>query len=91
MHCCTRLLLLTGALAASTSLYARTFECTTLDEAHWTPPNELRAQLVADGNKAVAVTTREHCYRVVMETADGRRVEGIYNPVGAYPLRRQVR
>ena len=91
MHFGTRLLLFTGALAASTTLQARTFECTTLDKAHWTPPDELRAELVADGNKSVAITTQDHCYRVVMETADGRRVEGIYNPVGAYPLRRQVR
>ena len=68
---------------------ARTFECTNLDKAHWIPEKEMHSRLEQQGYQVIRLNPTNTCYKAVLKATSGQKVEGIYNPVGGHPLRRQ--
>jgi len=75
----------------STSAFARIRECTDLDEAHWLKQEEFQKILSEHGYKVVNLKLIGNCYKVHLVTKEGKKIEGIYNPVGGHPMQRQVK
>ncbi|MCX7187062.1 MAG: PepSY domain-containing protein [Methylophilaceae bacterium] len=75
----------------STSAFARITECTDLDNAHWINQEELQKILSEHGYKVVNFKLIGNCYKVHLVTKDGKKIEGVYNPVGGHPMKRQVK
>jgi|GEM_PF-4456701 len=75
----------------STSSLARITECTDLDKAHWLNQEEFQKILSEHGYKIVNLKLIGNCYKVHLVTKDGKKIEGVYNPVGGHPMKRQVK
>lgn len=73
----------------STPLLARTFECTDLDKAHWVSAETMKARLVDQGYQVIKLEVSNSCYKANLKTDKGQHFEGIYQPIGGYPVRRQ--
>jgi len=74
----------------STPALAEMEECTDLDKAHWLKQEEIQKILYERGYKIVNFELVGSCYKVHLETKEGKQVEGIYNPVGGHPMQRKV-
>lgn len=74
----------------STPLFARTFDCTELDKAHWIPAPVMQEKLVQQGYQVIDFKVSNTCYKATLKTRNGQKVEGVYHPVGGHPLRRQI-
>ncbi len=84
------LVIAAAALAVSAPLFARTPRCTDLDKAHWIPAHAMQEKFAGQGYKVIEFGVVDSCYKARLEDKDGRQVEGFYNPVGGYPVRRQA-
>lgn len=76
-------------LTLSTPLLARTFECTDLDKTHWIPAESMQRKLVEQGYQVINFTVVNSCYKAILKTEHGQKIEAIYHPIGGHPLRRQ--
>ncbi len=75
----------------STPALAEMKECTDLDKAHWLKQEEIQKILSERGYKIINFELTGSCYKVHLETKEGKQIEGIYNPVGGQPIRRKVK
>ena len=76
-------------ITLSTPLLARTFDCTNLDKAHWIPAQEMQKKFEQQGFQVISLNPKNTCYKVMLKDKTGQKIEGIYNPIGGHPLRRQ--
>lgn len=83
------IVLAASLITLSTPLLARTFECTDLDKAHWIPAQTMKNKLVEQGYQVVSFDVSNTCYKATLKTDKGQNFEGIYQPIGGYPIRRQ--
>jgi hypothetical protein len=74
----------------STPVLAGTTECTELDKEHWISTEQMQKILDGRGYKIINFELVGNCYKVHLETKEGKKIEGIYNPVGGHPMKRQV-
>lgn len=79
-----------GLITLSVPALARTFECTDLDKAHWIPEKTMQSKLEKQGYEVIRLAPVKTCYKAILKSTTGQNVEGIYHPVGGYPLRRQT-
>ncbi len=84
------LLIAAASLVVSAPVLARTPHCTDLDKAHWIPAEAMQDKLAGQGYKVVEFGVVGSCYKARLEDEDGRKLEGFFNPVGGYPVRRQT-
>jgi hypothetical protein len=77
-------------LALSGSVFARTPECTALDQAHWMPAESLQNRLAKEGYKIANFEVVDTCYRIRLIDARGQEIDAYFHPIGGYPVRRQA-
>ena len=82
--------LIVSAFALPMSAFAEMKECTDLDKAHWLKQEEVQKILSERGYKIVNFELVGSCYKVHLETKEGKQLEGIYNPIGGHPMQRKV-
>jgi hypothetical protein len=75
----------------STPVLAEIKECTDLDKAHWLKQEEIQKILSERGYKIINFELSGNCYKIHMETKEGKQIEGIYNPVEGHPMQRKVK
>jgi hypothetical protein len=75
----------------STPALAEMKECTDLDKAHWLKQEEIQKILSERGYKIINFELSGSCYKVHLETKEGKQIDGIYNPVGGHPMQRKVK
>lgn len=74
---------------AAAPVLARTIECTNLDKVHWIPEKEMQNRFGQQGYQVIRLNPTNTCYQAVLRATTGQKIEGIYNPIGGHPLRRQ--
>jgi hypothetical protein len=75
----------------STPVLAEIKECTNLDKAHWLKQEEIQKILSERGYKIINFELSGSCYKIHMETKEGKQIEGIYNPVEGHPMQRKIK
>ena len=83
------IVLAASLVTLSTPLFARTFECTDLDKAHWIPEETMKQKLVQQGYQVIDLKVSKTCYKALLKNVHGQYIEAIYQPIGGHPMRRQ--
>lgn len=83
------ILIAIGLITLSTPLFARSFECTDLDKEHWIPAETMQKKLAEQGYQVINFEVSNTCYKAILKTGSGQKIEAIYHPVGGHPMRRQ--
>ena len=86
-----RIVAVISLVIISTSALAGIKKCTDLDKAHWIKQNEIEKMLSERGYTVINFELIGGCYKVHLETKEGKHIDGIYNPVGGHPIQRQVK
>lgn len=88
----TILLTALAPLVLSAPLLAREPDCTNmdLDKAHWLSVEKMKERVAAQGHKVLEIDVVGNCYRVHYEEKDGRKLEGLYDPIEGHPIRRKL-
>ena len=75
----------------STQVLAGMPECTDMDKSHWISEEQMQKILADRGYETINLELVGNCYKAHLETKGGKKIDAIYNPVGAHPMRRQVK